>query len=668
MTSVQSPVSPAERERLENCAREPIRRPGSIQPHGVLVTADPSSWTVLQASRNCDTVLGVSADDLLGTSVAGLLGARAVERLSAVLAGARGAANPVPVESQGRHFDAIVHRADGVVVLELEPTLPDDDFASVPAVYAAVSRLRAATTRDELWADAARELQELTGFDRVMVYHFHADGHGQVVAEERADPSMEPYLGLHYPASDIPAQARALYLTKLSRTIFSTAELAYPLCPVEVPRTGQPLDLSHAELRSVSAHHLQFMRNMGQASTLSFSLIVGGQLIGMVTCAHRTLRRLPYTLRQGLEVFADQVAAQLHSFSEIGRLARTAELLRMRNALVEQFTLTGSMAQSLLHGTVTVLDLVPAAAAVLRHDGLTSTTGDLPDTARVEQFVERLRADGGRLPFASDSLAIDRPELATLLPTVAGVLIVPIDGGRGYLAWFRHEITDTTEWLGDQSESNRDSTLSPRKSFSAWSSSVSAQAEPWQGLDEEAAQFSRDLDSAVLRNLQSDLAHFGFHDALTGLPNRRLLMDRIDHSLAGRNRGAGVALLFIDIDSFKAINDSLGHDSGDDALIRIAERLRSVTRDSDTVARLGGDEFVVVVAGSANLVTASQIASRVLEALRRPITVNDRPLRVTSSIGVAAAEADDTAVDLMRRADAAMYRAKRAGKDRIALG
>jgi diguanylate cyclase (GGDEF)-like protein len=661
------PVSPAERERLESCVREPIRRPGSIQPHGVLLTADPFSWTVLQASLNTDTVLGVPADELLGTSVAELLGERALHRLSAVLAGARTASNPVPVESRGLHFDAIVHEADGVAVLELEPTLPDDEFASVPAVYASIGRLRAAATREELWEEAARELHDLTGFDRVMVYHFHPDGHGQVVADERADDSLEPYLGLHYPASDIPAQARELYLTKLSRTIFSTAEEAYPLRPVDVPTTGAPLDLSRAELRSVSPHHLQFMRNMGQASTLSMSLIVGGQLIGMVTCAHRTPRRLPYALRQGLEVFAHQVAAQLNAFSEIGRLARAAELLQTRSALVEQFTVTGTMAQALLHGTVTVLDLVPAAAAALHLEGVTSTIGDAPDAARLEQFWERLRSERGRLPFASASLAIEHPELARLLPRVAGVLVVPIDGTKGYLAWFRHEVTDTTEWLGDQSESNRASPLSPRTSFSAWSSSVSGQAEPWQGLDEEAVQLSRDLDGAIVRNLHSDLAHFGFHDALTGLPNRRLLVDRVEHALAGRSRGGGVAVLFIDIDSFKAINDSLGHDRGDEALIQIAGRLRSVTRDSDTVARLGGDEFVVL-AESANLVAASNIADRVLAALRLPLTVGGDQLTVTSSVGVATAEADDTAATLMRRADAAMYRAKRSGKDRIALG
>jgi diguanylate cyclase (GGDEF)-like protein len=149
------------------------------------------------------------------------------------------------------------------------------------------------------------------------------------------------------------------------------------------------------------------------------------------------------------------------------------------------------------------------------------------------------------------------------------------------------------------------------------------------------------------------------------MPNRRLLIDRIEHALAGRSRGVSVALLFIDINSFKAINDSLGHDRGDDVLIQAAERLRSVTRESDTVARLAGDEFVIL-ASSANRAAASRIAERVLAALRPPFTVAGRRLTVTSSIGVAEAEPEDTAVDLMRRAAAAMYRAKRSGTNKSA--
>ncbi len=663
MTTPAIPVTAAEQTRLDNCSRELIRRPGLVQPHGVLLTALEDTWVVAQGSASCGSVLGIEAGELLGRPLADLLGPDTVDALSAVLSGSGGAANPVPVEVGGRRFDGIVHRVDGLVVLELEPELPAEDFATPPMVYAAVNRLAALRSREELWADAARELATLTGFDRVMIYHFHPDAHGQVVAEVRADDSMEPYLGLHYPASDIPAQARELYLAKLSRTIFSTADAPQPVLPESGPVLGEPLDLSYAELRAVSPHHLQFMRNMGQASTLSFSLIFNGELIGMITCAHRTPRRLPYTLRRGLEVFSNQVALQLSAMAEIARLTRDTELLALRTRLVGQFTSDDDTVQSLLHGPVTLLDLVPAAGAALCSDGILSTVGSTPEPDRIALLLERLRA-GDHLPLATESFELEHPELAEIVPSVAGAVVVPFGGHGDYLAWFRPEITETTRWLGDQSESNRDSILSPRNSFSSWSASVSGRAEPWRGLDVAAVELGRDLDSAVMRQAEAALAHLGLHDALTGLPNRRLFIERLQRALSGDLRGGHVAVLFIDIDSFKAINDSQGHGGGDTVLQQIAERISSATRASDTLARFGGDEFVVLCENTGEH-GARKTAERVLGALQHPLDIDGTPLRVTASVGVATATHLDTPDSLLGRADSAMYRAKRSGKDRV---
>lgn len=310
-----------------------------------------------------------------------------------------------------------------------------------------------------------------------------------------------------------------------------------------------------------------------------------------------------------------------------------AEALRARTALVEQFNSTGDLARALLHESVTVLDLVPARAAALHLDGVTSTIGDAPDVARIDQVVEHLRVRRLRLPFASDALAIEHPPLADLLPAVAGLLIVPIDGARGLLAWFRPEL-EAPEQHGTRTG-----------------------AAPWEGLDAVAAQFSRDIDGAILRNLHSDLAQFGFHDALTGLSNARLLMDRIGHALAGPGRGVGTALLLVDINAFTALNRSLGHGRGDELLIQAAERLRSVTRDSDTVARLAGNAFVILASG-ADRVVASRIAERVLAALERPFTLAGSPVKLTASIGGTEVEAEDTAADMMQRAHTAVDWAK----------
>ena len=665
MTLPSLPVSADERERLEACVRERIRRPGAIQPHGMVITADPVTWRVLQVSENSLDVIGIPTDEVLGSTVGDLLGDAALEQLAAVLAGTIGAANPVPLKLLGTALDAIVHLVDEVAVIDLEVTPPLSGFTSLPSVYEAVGRLALLSTREQLWAHAAEELHHLTGFDRVMIYHFHDDGHGQVVGERRSDDSMEAYLGLHYPASDIPHQARELYLTKLSRTIASTDELVYQLVPAENPVTGEPLDLSSSELRSVSPHHLQFMRNIGQASTLSFSLIVEGELVGMITCAHRTERRLPYALRQALEVFAGQVALLLGTMAQMTRMVRANELLGIRQSLVEKYTHHGDLVHALQSGSVTMLDLVPAAIGVIYDKGRLHVMGEVDQRAAVDQILTRLHGDLGALPIASESLTTDYPELADQDLTLAGMLVVPFGDTGDFLAWFRSEITETIDWLGDQTVSNRDSTLSPRNSFSAWSASVSGVAEPWGMLEDAALGLAYDLDRARDRLAEAELAKSALRDALTGLPNRRLVMDRLVQSVAASARGRGVAVLFIDIDSFKELNDTYGHETGDAVLSEVAQRFLSVTRSSDTVARLGGDEFVVVCHESSPE-AARSVAERLHASLSTPLTMGGRELTVTASIGLAVSGSGDTATSVLRRADQLMYRAKRAGKNQTA--
>jgi chemotaxis family two-component system sensor kinase Cph1 len=659
MFAARAQLSESERRRLAECVLEPIRTPGAIQPHGVLVAFRVDSTAIRQVSSNCAQVFALPPEGILGQTMTELLGADTIRLVRDVLDSRTPAINPILVSLDGRDHNLIVHQLDDLVLAEFEPAAAPHLRHSSATMFGALHRLARATSAEQLWAMVAREVRLLTGFDHTMVYHFHADGHGEIVAEERLD-GTDRYLGLHFPASDIPAQARDLYVTKLSRMIADTSGAVAKLLSID--DTGD-LDLSQAELRSVSPYHLEFMRNMGQASTFSLSLVNNGALIGMITSAHGTTRVLDFDLRRGLEILATQVALQLASFVTVNALIDRMRVRSIRGTLVEQLAVSDDIS-SLLEGESTLLDLIAADGAMIALGGHAVTLGAVPPMESVGE-VNRLGAEMLSPIVATDALALDYPLFSRMLPDVAGLLLVPVGVDGDFVAWFRGEQIREVRWLGDQSSANRPAPLSPRSSFSAWSQTVTDTSHPWGDLPGEARELSRDLTGVMLRRAESQLAMVALHDALTGLPNRRLLSDRLDHSLAKYARGEELALLFVDIDHFKQVNDTYGHDQGDVLLQEVANRLVGATRAEDTVARIGGDEFIVLC-DNTTAEEADVVAGRILDALRRPIRLGDEDISVTVSLGIAAANLTFGASELLREADHAMYRAKTGGRDRAA--
>lgn len=634
-------IDPEELRRLAECAREPIRTPGMIQKHGTLLGIDPATQVVVTVSENVREWLGrpfseVGHPDLEHAARSGH------------------AIDPVRIHWNGTPADAIVHEVDGLTLVEIEPVPEGNEYART-AVVTAISRLSTIRSIDELRTELATEIRRITGFDRVMVYHFHDDGHGEVVADAH-HPELEPYLGLHFPASDIPSQARELYVTKVGRAIPSTDDAGIPL--LAVSGDARTLDLSSAELRSVSPYHLQYMRNMGQASTFSLSIVEDGRLVGMVTCAHRTERRLPVLLRRSLEVLAAQVAMQLESIREIDRLRHVIEVRERRVELLAPLYASDDIHSALLDGSRTVLDLVPADGVWVRIGDVTRATGQVPPVTAVVRALSMLGAG----EFRSECLETDRPDIAELLPEVAGLLVVPIDEAGDVLVFFRAEVTREISWLGDPGAANRPDQLSPRTSFSAWQRTVRGHSEPWGTLVAEASELGRELGVALQRRGDAKLAELAMRDALTGLYNRRYLVERL--ATRGPVGPDGKALLFIDLDDFKSVNDHHGHDAGDTVILEVAARLAAHSRERDVVVRLGGDEFVVLLDGVAGE-DVQAIADRMVQAIAEPITAGGAILTVTASCGLVVAEAGSPRSGLLEAADAAMYRAKRSGRNRV---
>ena len=658
---VRSAPTESDLQRLAQCAREPIRTPGSIQPHGFFLGVDPETLHVVAASENCARLLADRRSPL-GRSLSDVTGEQFMMELRAALTDPD-TANPLTLDHSAGVFDVIVHMSGGIVLVELERQLPLSATQTASAIYAVSHRLAGIADAQRLRSETVRELRAVTGFDRVMIYRFHSDDHGEVAAEDCAD-DMEPYEGLHFPSSDIPAQARALYVTKLSRAIVGTSAETSAILTLSGEFEPAALDLGDAELRSVSPHHLQFMRNMGQESTVSFSMVTDGVLTGMITCAHRTVRRLPFIQRRGIEVLANQVALQLGALEQVARLRRQVETRHVRAEVITQATTSDDIAGTLVRGAVTVREIIPCDGVAARVNGRTRVVGAAPPTAQFEALYDHLLSGEGGGILCTEALKLDHPALAVRAPSVTGVLMVPVGGAGDFVAFFRDEVLQSVNWLGDQTSANRITPLSPRTSFSAWTDSVAGTAPSWGGLETEAVDLARDLESTLLRKVERELAHLALHDSLTGLPNRRGMLDRIGSLLGESTPPRAVTLLFIDLDGFKEVNDTYGHDVGDALLSTVAERILTETRATDIVARLGGDEFVVVC-GETDEADAEHVARRILDAIGKPALLEDAVVNVTASVGIAVADSSIAPGDLIRLADEAMYRAKSSGKNRL---
>ena len=296
-------ISERDRVDLTNCDREPIHIPGAILPHGAMLVLESTTLRVLQAAGDTQGLLGRPIDALLDRPVDTLFSEDQIHRLRALsterdLVKPRHLLDPLLRVAQDRPLDASAHRVDGNLIIEFEAGEPSDPFVADPlaAVLTMIEGFGAAESLHALCQMATASVRRVAHYDRVMVYRFMADESGWVIAESRA-PALSPFLDLHYPAADIPQQARALYLKSWLRLITQVDYDPAPLTPALNPRTGKPLDMSHAILRDVSPIHREYLRNMGIDASMSISIIVGGKLWGLIACHNNSPRRLPRHLR-----------------------------------------------------------------------------------------------------------------------------------------------------------------------------------------------------------------------------------------------------------------------------------------------------------------------------------------------------------------------------------
>ncbi|RLK38843.1 ATP-binding protein [Cupriavidus plantarum] len=495
-----------------DCAREPIHIPGGIQPHGYLLSVGEGG-IVVQVSANIGALVHADADAVLGQPLASVLGERGAQLVATALRDLDAEGIPLyagsiddPRGNMHAPLAIVVHRYDGATIVELEPARDTSDvFASMyPLVRTFINSLQDVDDADALAVLAAREVHRITGYGRTLVYSFDDDGHGHVIAESLS-PGYAGYLGQRFPASDIPPQARALYVRNRIRLIADADYVASPLVPPLHPATGRTTDLTYASLRSISPVHVQYMKNMGTWSSMSMSIVVRGRLWGLISCHHDTARVPPFEVRTACEHIAQVLSLQIEAKEDHAEADYRLELRRRQARLLASMANSEDFIDAIAADPRDLLDLPGATGAAVIFEGRVVRMGEAPPTDVIERLVgwfDKRTED----VYATDNLAEAWPEAATLSPSTSGLLAVSLSRlFRNYVIWFRPEVVRTIRWAGDPRAklSKLSPSLSPRESFEVWTQTVRNRSAPWRQAEIEiAGEFRGALLNLVLRRAE----------------------------------------------------------------------------------------------------------------------------------------------------------------------
>jgi diguanylate cyclase (GGDEF)-like protein len=692
-------------ELEQTCAQEAIQLLGTVQSYGFLMVVDLASRCIVQVSEGIVRHWpGLQdADALLSKPLSGWVDAEAgaapldsfdfgslpTSHLAVLPWRPRfeqtSMAGPQPAASQ---WECLAHRRGAVAVLEWLPENGNADesrkqsqvFSDLAEV---IGRLRRASGLDAFFRECVKVIQKVSEFDRVMIYRFMADGCGEVVAEHTSAQYRQKYLGLRFPASDIPSQARRLYLINKLRVLADVEAATDALVPPTLP-DGELLDQSHCMLRGLSPAHLVYLRNMGVRATMTLSIVCDGKLWGLIACHHHQPRTPPHQIREGMrevaELLAEIANMRIEALAHLEAVRHRLTLDRLLNQFHQALIRDGDIPTVLELWLPRLLPAFDASTLGVQIGTLACVGGPGRRQGSQHQILdevsERLDMQNSS-PHVQmwDDLLVSRNRSLAYLPEAAGLLLAQRhDEDIIFCFMTRQEVVQQVRWGGEPvkgivSLPDGRVRLEPRRSFAVWQQSVRGHSDPWQQADADALQNLLQILSEVNklqvnRQMQETLHWRAHHDHLTGLYNRRAMEDEVARRLEDGHYNT--ALMLLDLDHFKKINDTYGHETGDHVLQQLSLRLKAVMREFDLLARLGGDEFMLLLQiPHPNAATALTFAERLHQAVATPFDIKGQQFRLGISVGIAIPPGHGRTVsELLRHADLALYQAKSLGRCR----
>ena len=496
---------------LTNCDKEPIHIPGKIQRHGFLIAID-KLFNIVCCSKNISSFLPVTPSALLDKPLETLNAYLQIDEDGGILNQVKSCikkktfepSNPYPVNISGNSFNLIISAGKDYYLLEFEPDISDVPSDIQRIIGRSLSEILSHSKLSYLLQKSAGEIKKIIGYDRVMIYKFQEDGHGEVVAEVKNE-ELEPLLGLHYPASDIPKQARELYKINLTRLIADVnTETSGIIASPDFQ--SNPLDLTHSVLRAVSPIHIQYLKNMGVASSFSISLLYRDELWGLVACHNYSPRYINYKERE-----ASKLVGQVLSSALSFRQAEEDDYISNRSkvavdTLTKQLLKFSNMVEALFRNEDMLLDVAGASGAALFFEDQLHTAGDVPDEKFIRGLVNWLYEKNGNQLYETDRLPLLYPPAVDMRKKASGLLACSLSKNISeYILWFRPEMITSINWAGNPDKpaeisSNELMQISPRISFAKWSQTVENTCEPWRKVDlNSALQIKEEITYSISR-------------------------------------------------------------------------------------------------------------------------------------------------------------------------
>lgn len=477
---------------LTNCDVEPIHIPGKIQAHGFLVAVNSNNFAIKYVSDNIEEHLGVEPKEILGKNISFFNKvlqdkAEVVDLENLLTLGARQAGfdiiNPYKIKINEQPFYLIIHKSNGSFVLEFEPATLEYDIQNV--IGKAVSEILINKSLDKLLTKTAQEVKNMIEYDRIMIYKFHEDGHGEVVSEVKND-ELEPFFGLHYPASDIPKQARELYKLNLTRII---ADVNVESVAISADSTVDHLDLTQSTLRAVSPIHIQYLKNMGVASSFSISLISQGELWGLIACHNYSPKFIDFKAREGCKLIGNILSSAL----EYRQVEEDTDLQNhytaRLNELSENLERDKVIVNALTAYPTTLLDIVNAKGVALVFEDKIYTKGETPNNEELKELFDWLKLTMTETIYHTKQLStLYKPGIA-FKNIGSGILACMLSKDMGELiVWFKPEQLQTVNWAGNPDKQiemlpNGEAKISPRNSFATWAQIVANTSLSWSNTE-----------------------------------------------------------------------------------------------------------------------------------------------------------------------------------------